>query len=72
MPTQRNATQKHVIAIMDTARSNHTLYMNGRSRKGYNGHRIDYFSYNGGQTWSNGSKSALMDDASGGTRPPVP
>eukprot|EP00949_MAST-11_sp_MAST-11-sp1_P002726 g2726.t1 len=42
--------------------TNGTLYMNGRGGDRFSPHRTDYWSVNDGATWTNGTKSELLDD----------
>ncbi len=42
------------------------LYMNGRGGSRFGKYRTDYWSTDDGATWSNGTQSKLVEDASGG------
>eukprot|EP01043_Picozoa_sp_COSAG02_P021592 COSAG02_NODE_1100_length_14582_cov_130.690672_12_plen_378_part_00 len=42
------------------------LYMNGRGGSRFGKHRTDYWSTDNGATWSRGTQSGLVEDASGG------
>ena len=61
------------IAVADTAgctAGKCQLYMNGRGGKRFGPHRTDYYSTDNGASWTGGSRSALMEDASGGCEEP--
>ena len=51
------------ISIADAPKG--VLYMNGRGGKRFEPYRTDYYSYDNGASWTEGTKSQLMDDDGG-------
>lgn len=61
-----NVIPGNEVSVAVANAEKHTLYMNGRQQSPWAPHRTDYYSYDDGKTWTNGSKSELVEDSSGG------